>query len=112
MTTTELPAYLSGLHTGLIPYHLDDFTRNINPNKAMEYLMAGLEVVSTPIPALKNKFPDHIHIADIQQTFLAHLQDCLNRNPRVLDDQILHENSWESWLAPLLEKIQQSSCKC
>lgn len=103
----QLPTYLSGFHTGLIPYQLDAFTRNINPNKAMEYLMAGLEVVSTPIPALKGKFSEHIHLSETPQAFLTHLQVCLSRQPRVLDDQILYENSWEYELSQLLKVIKQ-----
>lgn len=105
---SQLPAYLAGMHTGLIPYKLDDYVRSINPNKALEYLMAGLEVVSAPIPALLGKYPEHIHLADSAQAFLDCLQDTLSRAPRQLPDQVLYENSWEYWLQPLLQKMRSA----
>lgn len=105
----RLPSFLAGMHTGLIPYMLNDYTRTINPNKAMEYLMAGLEVVSIPIPSLLGKCPDSIHLAASQEDFLAALQDCLNRPPHQLPETVLWEYSWEYQLQPLLQHIHQTA---
>jgi glycosyltransferase involved in cell wall biosynthesis len=47
----ELPGYLRGADLGLIPYRLTKHTASIFPMKVLEYLAAGLPVVSTPLAA-------------------------------------------------------------
>jgi glycosyltransferase involved in cell wall biosynthesis len=42
-----LPNYLKGFDVGIIPFKLNELTRNVNPIKLREYLSAGLPVVST-----------------------------------------------------------------
>jgi hypothetical protein len=49
---SELPATISALDVGLIPYALTPATLRINPLKLYQYLAAGLPVVATPIPAV------------------------------------------------------------
>lgn len=43
----SLPTYLKGFDVGIIPFKLNELTRNVNPIKLREYLSAGLPVVST-----------------------------------------------------------------
>lgn len=43
----SLPAYLKAFDVGIIPFKLNELTRNVNPIKLREYLSAGLPVVST-----------------------------------------------------------------
>jgi glycosyltransferase involved in cell wall biosynthesis len=43
----SLPSYLKGFDVGIIPFKLNELTRNVNPIKLREYLSAGLPVVST-----------------------------------------------------------------
>jgi glycosyltransferase involved in cell wall biosynthesis len=45
-----LPAYVQAFDVGIIPYVLNDWTRAVDPLKLLEYLAAGIPVVSTPIP--------------------------------------------------------------
>jgi teichuronic acid biosynthesis glycosyltransferase TuaH len=47
----EMPQWLDIMHVGLLPYHVDEFNRGSFPLKTLEYLVAGLPVVSTPLPA-------------------------------------------------------------
>lgn len=49
---SELPAYLKALDVALIPYRLNELTRNIFPLKLYEYLAAGLPVVAAALPEL------------------------------------------------------------
>ncbi len=48
-----LPAYLCGFDVGLIPFRDVPLTHHANPIKLYEYLAAGLSVVSTPLPAVR-----------------------------------------------------------
>ena len=48
----QLQEILAGYRIGLVPYRSADvMTRYINPDKLFHYLCAGIEVVTTPIPA-------------------------------------------------------------
>jgi glycosyltransferase involved in cell wall biosynthesis len=48
----EVPGYLKGAAVALIPYRLNELTRNIFPLKLYEYLAAGLPVVTAALPEL------------------------------------------------------------
>ena len=48
----ELPGYLKGMDVALIPYKLNELTRNIFPLKLFEYLAAGVPVVAAALPEL------------------------------------------------------------
>lgn len=47
-----LPAWVSRMHVGMIPFRCDRFTAHIYPLKINEYLAAGRPVVMTPFAAL------------------------------------------------------------
>jgi glycosyltransferase involved in cell wall biosynthesis len=49
----DLPAVLRAADVALVPYAINDLTRSIFPMKIYEYLSAGLDVVSTPLPSLQ-----------------------------------------------------------
>lgn len=46
----DLPAYASASDVLIIPFKINDWTKNINPIKLKEYLATGKPVVSTAIP--------------------------------------------------------------
>ena len=49
VTYDDLPDTMAGFDVGLMPFALNDATRSISPTKSLEYLAAGLPVVSTRI---------------------------------------------------------------
>jgi len=59
-----LPAYCSAFDVALLPFRINDMTRNVNPIKLREYLAAGLPVVSTPLPEATAYRPDVLVAAD------------------------------------------------
>jgi glycosyltransferase involved in cell wall biosynthesis len=46
----ELPEVMADFDVALMPFALNEATRSISPTKTLEYLAAGLPVVSTPVP--------------------------------------------------------------
>jgi len=59
----DLPAYVQAFDVAVIPYVLNDWTRAVDPLKLLEYLAAGVPVVSTPLPEVE-KYRDVITIAE------------------------------------------------
>jgi len=57
----ELPAYLRGFDLALLPCPLNAYTRSMFPMKFFEYLAAGVPVVATDLPALR----EHSHLAHL-----------------------------------------------
>jgi glycosyltransferase involved in cell wall biosynthesis len=65
-----LPAYCASFHAGLLPFVRNSMTRNINPIKMLEYLAAGMPVVSTTLPEAQ-RFAGPIVFGDTPDRFAA-----------------------------------------
>ncbi|MDK2972674.1 MAG: hypothetical protein PWP23_2429 [Candidatus Sumerlaeota bacterium] len=59
----ELPGFYQHCDLGLMPFADNDAARAINPVKTLEYLSAGLPVISTPIPDVKRFYVPPVVIA-------------------------------------------------
>jgi teichuronic acid biosynthesis glycosyltransferase TuaH len=66
-----LPGFLRTADVGLTPYVDDAFNRASFPLKTLEYLAAGLPVVSTDLPAARALATDHVHVATDHRDFVA-----------------------------------------
>lgn len=66
----DLPAYVQSFDVGIIPYVLSDYTRAVDPLKLLEYLAAGLPVVSTAIPEVL-KYAAHVSVAHSDDAFVS-----------------------------------------
>jgi glycosyltransferase involved in cell wall biosynthesis/beta-glucosidase/6-phospho-beta-glucosidase/beta-galactosidase len=67
----ELPAVMADFDVALMPFALNEATRSISPTKTLEYLAAGLPVVSTPVPDVVADFSGLVHIAGTAWDFAA-----------------------------------------
>ena len=67
----ELPSILAGFDVALMPFALNEHTENISPTKTLEYLAAGLPVVSTAVPDVVADHADVVHIARDRAEFVA-----------------------------------------
>lgn len=65
---SELPAYCRHFRAGLIPFVESTMTRNVNPIKLLEYLAAGLPVISTPMPEARVS-SRHVHCRNSSSEF-------------------------------------------
>jgi glycosyltransferase involved in cell wall biosynthesis len=53
----------------LMPFAMNDATRSISPTKTLEYLAAGLPVVSTRVPDVVADWSNLVHLADDAEQF-------------------------------------------
>jgi glycosyltransferase involved in cell wall biosynthesis len=66
---SELPHVLAGFDVAMMPFALNDATRSISPTKSLEYLAAGLPVVSTRIPDVVADLEHVVSLADDSRSF-------------------------------------------
>ena len=67
----DLPAVMAGFDVGIMPFAINAATRSISPTKTLEYLAAGLPVVSTRIDDVVADYGDVVHLASDGAGFAA-----------------------------------------
>jgi glycosyltransferase involved in cell wall biosynthesis len=65
----RLPEVMAGLDVALMPFAHNEATRSISPTKTLEYLAAGLPVVSTRVPDVVADWSDVVRFADDGASF-------------------------------------------
>jgi glycosyltransferase involved in cell wall biosynthesis len=58
----ELPAIMAGFDVALMPFAINEATASISPTKTLEYMAAGLPIVSTPIRDVVRDHHGIVHI--------------------------------------------------
>jgi glycosyltransferase involved in cell wall biosynthesis len=92
----DLPAVMAGFDVALMPFALNEATRSISPTKTLEYLAAGLPVVSTRIPDVVADWSELVRFADTGAEFAAACR-------AVLADPVAER---DRRLAPLLPRYE------
>ena len=98
---SELPAYLKGLDVCLMPYRVNEATRNIFPLKLFEYMAAGKPIVATPIPAVM-AYRDLLHVAGDSHSFTQMVERAIAEDdPAVVARRIecARRHTWEAHVA-------------
>jgi hypothetical protein len=98
-----LPAFCKGFDVGLIPFAVNELTRNVNPIKLREYLSAGLPVVSTALPEV-TYYSDSCVVAYSYEQFEQGVVDALrNDSPgeRRRRSDAMKAETWERKVAGL-----------
>lgn len=93
----ELPAYVQSFDVGIIPYLLSDWTRAVDPLKLLEYLAAGIPVVTTALPEVE-KYRSHVHIAAERDGFVKAIDAALQtQGPEATERRqaLAREHTWE-----------------
>jgi glycosyltransferase involved in cell wall biosynthesis len=90
----DLPKYLACLDVCILPYKVNELTRNSNPLKLKECLAAGKPVVSTPLPEIV-KLREAVRVAVGKEEFLTQISDALT-SPfnRTVADKVLQGEDW------------------
>jgi glycosyltransferase involved in cell wall biosynthesis len=111
----ELPLVMAGFDVALMPFARNKATRSISPTKTLEYLAAGLPVVSTRVADVVTDYSGVVHFADEADGFAAACRDVLEhsgeeRDRRVRPVQARHE--WDAIaaaMAPLLRETNSDA---
>jgi glycosyltransferase involved in cell wall biosynthesis len=67
----RLPSVMAGFDVALMPFALNEATRSISPTKTLEYLAAGLPVVSTRVPDVVADYSDIVALGEGPDQFAA-----------------------------------------
>jgi glycosyltransferase involved in cell wall biosynthesis len=88
----ELPEVMAGFDVAIMPFALNEATRAISPTKTLEYLAAGLPVVSTPVADVVSAFAA---VVDVEPDADGFARAC--RQAREAD-----RSQWDRSVRPLL----------
>lgn len=92
----QLPDYSAGFDVGIIPFAINELTRHSNPLKLLEYLSAGLPVVSVDIPEVR-RFRDWIAVADGREDFIRKVEQALAEDTPQLRQARSARMAAETW---------------
>lgn len=107
----DLPSLFAGFDAGLMPFALNEATRFISPTKTLEYMAAGLPIVSTPVRDVVDSYASLVHIGRDGDTFVAACDAALqedreHRLQRFAD--VLSAGSWDETAQHMHVLIEQA----
>lgn len=108
-----LPAYVQGFDVGIVPYLLNAWTRAVDPLKTLEYLAAGIPVVSLPLPEMY-KYVPLVRVADDYEAFGAAVAESLAEPPTASAARraLAREHTWERRADRFLQIVQELRAAC
>jgi glycosyltransferase involved in cell wall biosynthesis len=104
----RLPEVMAGFDVALMPFALNEATRSISPTKTLEYLAAGLPVVSTRVPDVVADYGDVVHLAD-RAGFAAACRQVLRHSVEERDRQVRPlqaQQEWDAIAAAMAELLE------
>lgn len=93
----EVPRYIQACQVCLLPYRLDEYTKNIDSLKLYEYLACEKPIVATDIPATREQ-SQVVHIAKNAPDFIKKLEQALtplSSPQRAERKSIALQNTWD-----------------
>jgi glycosyltransferase involved in cell wall biosynthesis len=93
----DLPEVMAGFDVALMPFALNDATRSISPTKTLEYLAAGLPVVSTPVADVVADYTGTVHFARDAAAFARACLEVKDQPPGDRDRKAAHLRKRHDW---------------
>jgi glycosyltransferase involved in cell wall biosynthesis len=107
----EMPSFMAALRVGLTPYGNNEFNRASFPLKTLEYLSAGLAVVSTELPATQSLDQKLISVVSSPAAFAAATCEALSQAPNKAAirrrREYAQQHSWDARAAQLINIISR-----
>ena len=101
----ELYPYLKMFDVCLIPFKVNEFTKNIYPTKLHQYLAAGKQVISSHLPDLESFTPwveFYSDVKDMEMKIERSLQE--NSEEKILGrKKIARENTWDRRVVSMIQ---------
>jgi len=104
----EVPGYIAACDVCLLPYHVNEWTRNIDSLKLYEYLACGKPVVATDVPTAR-RFSKVVRIATSEANFVTNISAALSEDSSALRlerQRIAAKNTWDQRIASLSAVIE------
>ncbi|MDP9397209.1 MAG: glycosyltransferase, partial [Actinomycetota bacterium] len=105
----RLPEVMAGFDVALMPFALNEATRAISPTKTLEYLAAGLPVVSTRVPDVVADFGEVVHFADTGEQFAEACREVVRHSTDARDEKVAPirlRHEWDSIAGAMAALIQ------
>ncbi|ODS33245.1 MAG: putative glycosyltransferase [Candidatus Scalindua rubra] len=83
----NLPSYVSYFDVCILPYKVNNLTKNINPLKLREYIATGKPIVSSALPEAE-KYSHVVYIASGKEAFLNTIEFALTDEGNVIERQM------------------------
>ena len=93
-----LPGYCRAFDVAIIPFEVNELTRNVNPIKLREYLSAGLPVVSTNLPEVEF-YNDQVYVARGHDEFVSKVEQAIREDSVKARQQRSDSMQGETWKA-------------
>ncbi len=93
----ELPQVMAGFDVALMPFALNEATRAISPTKTLEYLAAGLPVVSTRVPDVVADYAEVVHFADDGAQFASACREVVTHQVSDRDRRVQPIQARQEW---------------
>jgi glycosyltransferase involved in cell wall biosynthesis len=93
----DLPAVMAGFDVALMPFALNDATRAISPTKTLEYLAAGLPVVSTRVPDVVADYGDIVCLGSNAANFARFCRQLAQQGPEDRDQRLRRLEPRQEW---------------
>lgn len=106
----KLPEYLRGFDVAILPFVMNELTRNSNPLKLREYLAAGLPVVATPLPEVV-RLNGLVSLASTAEEYARKIESLLERGihgPSPARSERMAGEDWDYKVAGIEHKIHES----
>jgi glycosyltransferase involved in cell wall biosynthesis len=94
---SELPAYVKGFATCLMPFALNEATEYINPTKTLEYMAARKPIVSTAVADVVRNFTPIVRVARSHEQFVSFAAKAAKSPDLVLLGEGVKRADRESW---------------
>lgn len=104
-----IPQYLAHCDAALIPFRTNALTRYVNPLKLLEYMAAGLPVISTALPHIA-RFEDLVYCTRSDEEFVESVGRALaglSRERRTASIGLARANGWNRRAAQFSAHIRE-----